>query len=233
VRSVTFTSPPSRCEYLPHEVWQLRYELVERLQPTAYMARLRAGWRRFGHAMFRPECPTCRMCRSLRVPVATFRPSTSQRRVWRRNRAELTLQVVDVPTVSRDRIELFERFHRFGEETKGWPAHEPERLELFLENPFPTEEWTYYRGDRLVAVGYVDALPEGLSAIYFFYDPDERHRSPGTYNILSLLDAARTRGVSQVYLGYYVRGCRSLEYKARFRPHELLADGAWRRPPGQ
>ncbi|HKQ40385.1 MAG TPA: arginyltransferase, partial [Verrucomicrobiae bacterium] len=25
-----------------------------------------------------------------------------------------------------------------------------------------------------------------------------------------------------VYLGYRVAGCRSMEYKAQFRPHELL-----------
>ena len=30
------------------------------------------------------------------------------------------------------------------------------------------------------------------------------------------------------YLGYYVAGCRSLEYKARFRPNEILDDeGQW------
>ena len=45
---------------------------------------------------------------------------------------------------------------------------------MFVENPFPTEEWCYYDGARLIAVGYVDQLAEGLSAIYFYYDPDER-----------------------------------------------------------
>jgi arginyl-tRNA--protein-N-Asp/Glu arginylyltransferase len=48
--------------------------------------------------------------------------------------------------------------------------------------PFPTEEWTYYVGHRLIAVAYVDALPEALSAIYCYYDPTEAARSPGTFN---------------------------------------------------
>jgi arginine-tRNA-protein transferase len=77
-------------------------------------------------------------------------------------------------------------------------------------------------------VGYVDALPGALSAIYFYYDPDERRRSLGTFNVLSVLAAAAARGVPYVYLGYYVPGCRSLEYKARFRPYELLEGGTWR-----
>jgi arginine-tRNA-protein transferase len=99
---------------------------------------------------------------------------------------------------------------------------------VFLRNPWDTEEWTYYLGERLMAVGYVDVLSEGLSAIYFFWDPGERHRSLGTFNILSLIASARHRGLPHVYLGYYVEGCRSLEYKARFRPNEMLIAGEWR-----
>ena len=49
---------------------------------------------------------------------------------------------------------------------------------MLLENPFRTEEWTYYVGNRLIAVAYVDALPVALSAIYCYYDPTEGTRSP-------------------------------------------------------
>jgi arginine-tRNA-protein transferase len=78
-------------------------------------------------------------------------------------------------------------------------------------------------------VGYVDVVPEGLSAIYFFYDPDERERSLGTYNVIAILREAAARKIPYVYLGYYVEGCRSLEYKARFRPNEVIhPDGRWR-----
>ena len=81
----------------------------------------------------------------------------------------------------------------------------------------------------MVGVGYVDRLPAGLSAIYFFHDPDERQRSLGTYNVLSVLRKAAEWNLPHVYLGYYVEGCRSLEYKTRFRPNEVLGgDGAWR-----
>ena len=117
-------------------------------------------------------------------------------------------------------------------EAKGWPSHAGETaddyVESFVDNPFPTQEWCYYLGQRLVGVGYVDQLPEGLSAIYFYYDPDERDRSLGTFNVLSILAAARALNVPHVYLGYYVEGCRSLEYKGRFRPNEVLRpDGEW------
>jgi arginyl-tRNA--protein-N-Asp/Glu arginylyltransferase len=100
---------------------------------------------------------------------------------------------------------------------------------MLLENPFPTEECGYYLGDRLIAVGYVDALREGLSAIYCYYDPANGGRSLGTFNILTLLSSAHERGLPYIYLGYYVEGCRSLEYKRMFRPNEVLGpDGTWR-----
>ena len=83
--------------------------------------------------------------------------------------------------------------------------------------------------DRLVGVGYVDPLPSSLSAIYFYYDTDLEDRSLGTFNVLSVLASARQRGKLWVHLGYYVEGCRSLEYKARFQPNELRGpDGDWR-----
>ena len=225
--AVSCFSTVSPCEYLPDRNWQLRYELVPHLRPADYMQRLQQGWRRFGYTMFRPDCPSCRMCQSLRVPVATFRPNPSQRRVWKRNQGKVTVRVGD-PALSQDRLDLWARFHRHGHETKGWPAEADGDPGDLLENPFGTEEWTYYVGDRLIAVAYVDALPEALSAIYCYYDPTERARSPGTFNILSLLVSARERELPHVYLGYYVAGCRSMEYKRKFRPNEVLRpDGTW------
>jgi arginine-tRNA-protein transferase len=130
--------------------------------------------------------------------------------------------------VSPEKLALSAKFHQHGHETKGWPDADGEGIELFVENPFPTEEWCYYLGDRLIGVGYVDAFAQELSAIYFYYDPGERPRSLGTFNVLSMLASARERGMAHVYLGYYVAGCRSLEYKEKFRPNEVLrTDGGW------
>jgi len=67
-----------------------------------------------------------------------------------------------------------------------------------------------------------------MSAIYFFYDPEYRQRSLGTWHILSLLEHAASRGVPYLHLGYYVSGCPSMIYKSHFRPNQLLGpDGRW------
>src|SRR5436190_5332775 len=92
-RLLSLLAEPSPCEYRPDQVSQLRQELILDLRPEDYAERLQAGWRRFGPVVFRPECPSCRLCQSLRVPVSTFKPSESQRRVWRRNSGEVAVRI--------------------------------------------------------------------------------------------------------------------------------------------
>jgi leucyl-tRNA---protein transferase len=229
---LVFTPPPSSCGYLPSESWQLTYEIVGEQSAAEYMERLKSGWRRFGHSLFKPTCPACQKCQSLRIPVATFATDRSQRRAAAANDGEVTLRI-GTPSVTTAKLDLYDRFHSFQHDSKGWPDHGTESprdyIDSYVANPFVTEEWCYYLGDKLIGVGYVDHLPEGLSAIYFFYDPDERDRSLGTFNVLSVISAAKKWKLPHVYLGYYVEGCKSLEYKARFRPNEVLgSDGEWR-----
>ena len=151
-----------------------------------------------------------------------------------RNGGVRAKQLPGKPAVSRAKLSLYDRYHTFQSDQKGWPHHAPRDgrsyADSFVYHPFPIEEWCYYLGERLIGVGYVDALPAGLSAIYFFYDPEERRRSLGTFNVLSVLAGAAREGLPHVYLGYYVAGCRSLEYKGNFRPNEVLdaADGSWK-----
>ena len=119
--------------------------------------------------------------------------------------------VVGRPEATREKLNLYDRFHEYQHAAKGWthdgPASASDYVESFVDHPFPTEEWCYYREGRLIGVGYVDALPEAMSAIYFYYDPRQSATSsPGTFNVLSILRAAAARGIPHVYLGYYVDG---------------------------
>jgi leucyl-tRNA---protein transferase len=227
-----FIAPPSRCGYLPQQTWRLEYEQVAEINPAEYMERMRDGWRRFGDMLFRPHCPRCTACQSIRVLVDRFRPNRSQRRTRRLNDGTVELRI-GTPSVSREKLDLYDRYHANQSEEKGWPVHEPkdadEYARSFVDNPFATQEWCYYLADRLIGVGYVDDLPGGLSAIYFFYDPEERARTLGTWNVLRVIDEARLRHIPHVYLGYYVAGCRSMAYKARFVPNQVRGtDGVWR-----
>ncbi|MCS7272321.1 MAG: arginyltransferase, partial [Gemmataceae bacterium] len=60
----TFQTEPHPCTYLPYQTASLFYEIVAQLTPEEYQQRLLRGWRRFGHALFRPRCPACQACLS-------------------------------------------------------------------------------------------------------------------------------------------------------------------------
>jgi leucyl-tRNA---protein transferase len=226
-----YVAPPSQCGYLPDRLWSLEYEMVANITAPEYLERMQQGWRRFGGMLFRPQCPGCRSCQSIRVDVARFRPNRSQRRARKVNGGQIQLRVSS-PAVSRAKLTLYDRFHAHQADLKGWPQHPAKDAasyrESFVHNPSFTEEWCYYLDGQLIGVGYVDRLPAGLSAIYFYYDPDQRDRSLGTWNVLCVLDDAIRHGLPYVYLGYFVAGCRSLAYKANFRPNQVLhPDGRW------
>jgi arginyl-tRNA--protein-N-Asp/Glu arginylyltransferase len=226
-----YETPPGPCGYLPDRTWRYEHEVVAAMTPTEYEERLRNGWRHFGHLLFRPNCPACTACRSLRVDVARFRSNRSQRRNRTLNEATVRL-TIGRPALTREKLDLYDRYHAYQSAAKGWPDHglkDPADFrDSFATNPVPVEEWRYTLAGRLVGVGYVDRLPAALSAVYFFYDPVERHRGLGTWNVLSIIHRAAEGGLPHVYLGYHVAGAASLEYKANFAPNEALGPGgAW------
>jgi leucyl-tRNA---protein transferase len=223
----TIVTPPHPCSYLPDRVATIRYEFVASLAPAEYEPLMHANWRRFGFSLFKPECDDCAMCRSIRVDVARFVPNQSQKRAARANR-DLVLTVGE-PGVSDEKLALYDRYHAFQSDRVGWRDRDPkdpdDYIETFVAHPYPTQEWQYRLDGKLVGVGYVDDLPAGPSAIYFYYDPDARDRSLGTFNVLSILDYARAGRRPHVYLGYFVDGCRSLQYKSNFRPNQVFMTG--------
>ncbi len=226
-----FLERPRPCSYLPDRPARMEYEWADRLTSAEYLDRMNEGWRRFGRTLFRPRCPACRACQPLRVDVDRFRPDRSQRRAWKANSGEVLLEI-GPPGVDDESLDLSRRYHEAQTEAKDWPEHEEDSgsfVASFVDNPFPTLCWRYRLGTELVGVGFVDDVPAALSAIYFFHDPAHRDRSLGTFNVLSVIDRARAWGKRYVYLGYYVEGCRSMQYKARFRPNQVLGvDGTWK-----
>src|SRR2546428_12231404 len=104
-----YMTPPSRCGYLPTERASLAYRVLVDVTAAQHDALLSRGWRRFGCAWFRPVCPACTACRSLRIPLATFMPSRSQRRTLRGN---ATIEgIVQTPTITRAHLQLYNAYH--------------------------------------------------------------------------------------------------------------------------
>jgi len=224
IETARFLTPPYRCSYLPGRTAALTYRVIADLPTRVYDELLCRGWRRFGCEFFRPACPACVQCRSLRIPVSEFTPSRSQRRTLRQN-AGIHV-VVQAPTVTAAHLQIFNAYHADMRRRKGWPFHLTD--ERAYRQQFLLGEWTfareflYYERDRLVGVGLADVTTTALSSVYFFHDPAWRSQAPGVFSILRQGAYARRQGLRYHYLGYWVPGSQSMDYKAQYRPHELL-----------
>ena len=218
-----FVEGPRACDYLAARLAALEYRVMTGVSADELQAMLERGWRRLGPFYFRPACAGCLECVSLRIPVASFAPSRSQRRALRRVRRMLVEMAR--PRVDGPRLALYARWHAMREERRGWAPAALDAHDYWTQFAYPhpaVRELSLHDGDRLVAVSLCDVTERAWSAVYSFYDPDLGRLSPGVANVMLCVELARQRGIPHVYLGYRVLGCASMRYKASFRPHELL-----------
>jgi arginine-tRNA-protein transferase len=215
---------PRPCSYLPDREASLDVQLLVDVSPEELGGMLARGWRRFGPTYFRPACLACSACVPTRIPTATFVPSRSQRRA--RNQAGGLKREVGPPLVDSERLDLYARWHRDREQHRAWDASplDAERYAFEFAFPHPSVREVTFRQDdgRLVGVGIVDEVPNALSAVYFFWDPEHAPPSLGVAHVVTLVEDAAARGLDYVYLGYLVADCPSLAYKARYQPAESL-----------
>lgn len=235
-------APPGACSYLPDETASLEYRYLLDIAPAEFEAMLARGWRRQGACFFRPRCPRCVKCRSLRVDVEAFTPTKSQRRSLKKN-ADVRL-VVREPSLTKEHLAVFDAYHADMHDRRGWtrePTTAEEYSRTFLAGHFAfAKEFLYLRGRELIGVGLVDVTPAAMSSIYFYHRPDWRPLGPGTFSALKEIEFARQTGRRWFYLGYWIAENPSMAYKNRFTPHEILEryvgddePPVWRRPVEQ
>ena len=226
-------SQPFACPYLAGK--QARHQALywdswDGVLPSElYQRMMDLRFRRSGRLLYRPVCDDCSLCIPVRIDVSCFRPSDSQRRVLRRN-AGVTVEWSS-PEFTGEKVELYTRY--LDSRHAGGPMAEEasaESLRSFLyESPSETIEAVYRLDGRLIGVGICDVTPVALSTVYFFFDPRETRRSMGVFSSLMEIEQARLRGLRHYYLGYWVPGCRKMDYKASLGPYEALIDGTWQR----
>lgn len=219
-----------RCSYLAGRM--ARSVFVDpqlQLDPQRYGALLDLGFRRSGGYVYRPACGQCQECRPVRVPVAEFRPTRAQRRCARRN-ADLRLGIEG--DLNAEHYGLYRRYLQQRHPGGGMDPEDREAFRAFLSSAWGRTEILALRdgAGRLLAGAVMDRVPQGLSAVYTYFEPGIPERSLGTYAILAEIERARALGLPYLYLGYWVRGSAKMDYKRHFRPLELLTPTGWRRP---
>jgi arginine-tRNA-protein transferase len=191
-----------------------------------YNELIRHGFRRSGGYIYRPHCPHCQECISVRVPVKNHRFSRNEKRVLRRN-SDIRISI----TPGRFRDEHFDLYRRYisSRHNEGSMAN-PSKSDY---HRFLICDWTdtlffEYRLNRiLIAVAVCDITDSGLSAVYTFFDPDYADRSPGHFAILNQIEESRSRDLEYLYLGYWIRNCSKMSYKRRYKPLEAYINDQW------
>jgi leucyl-tRNA---protein transferase len=246
-----YLTAPSPCPYLPgQEERKVFTHLVGERAAELNDLLTHGGFRRSQSIAYRPACETCRACISVRVVAEDFRPTRSMRRNLERNSDLVGEMRVAVPT--SEQYSVFRSYldarHRDGGMADMTvldyammveDSHIETRIIEYRRRepppPFPPPRAGEGRvgverqaGD-LIAVALTDVLADGLSMVYSFFEPDQGARSLGTFMVLDHIARAQRMGLAYVYLGYWVRGSRKMDYKSRFLPQERLTPDGWAR----
>ena len=202
------------------------------LAPPEVMDRLWAeGWRHFGREFFRysltlSDTGELQVIQPLRMELAEFAPSKSQRRVWRKN-ADARVQIVPA-VVDGEREAMFLR-HR-----ERFVTNIPDSLRTFIPEQEPASvpceclSVEVRTASRLIAVSYFDVGETSVSSVYAMFDPGEAWRSPGTLTFLAEIAWAAAQGKRWLYPGYATVQPSHYDYKKSFGPLQYFDwRGSW------
>lgn len=216
------------CPYLEARDWRISEFSVNRLAPAIYETLLVDGFRRSGSTFYKNRCQSCSRCIPIRLDAQNFENSKTLRRLARLN-ADVELKLT-LPDFSQERYELYIRYKKERHSSPEDRPDSPASYSAFLlSSPLASTMITEYRlpDGRLAATGYIDILPDGISSVYFAFEPELAKRSLGLWSVSRELELARSLGKRWYYLGFWVPGSRKMDYKARFKPFEYASGGQW------
>lgn len=233
-----FVTTPAPCPYLEGRTERKVFTELNGVHAAELNDALgRIGFRRSQSVAYRPSCPDCQACISVRVVADAFRPNATQRKLLRRH-DDLEVSVCR-PWTTEEQFALLRRYLAARHPGGGMADMDEVDFADMVEQT-PVKSWVIeYREPagadgapgRLVGACLTDGQGDGLSMIYSFFEPQEDGEGGrpglGTYIILDHIRRAVAARLPYVYLGYWVEGSPRMQYKVRFRPIERLGPNGW------
>ncbi|CDW96788.1 hypothetical protein, partial [Sporisorium scitamineum] len=108
-----------------------------------------------------------------------------------------------------------------------WRAKSLDSANLPQELPYGCYHQEYRLDDKLISVGVLDILPNCVSSVYVFYDPEFKDWQLGKVSALQEIALTKRLGrlkamadITCYYLGFYIHTCQKMKYKAEYRPSQ-------------
>lgn len=225
-----YTTAEYPCSYLADRAARSQVAAPTHLIDTeVYGELVRKGFRRSGLFTYRPHCDRCAACLPIRIDVARFRPSRSQRRTWARQ-PELAVRITGLRW-DDEHFDLYQRYQTDRHPGAGMDDDMRAQYRQFLLTSRVDTRLAEFRNaaGELLMVSVIDVLDDGLSAVYTYFEPGAPG-SLGTWAILWQIEQCRNAGLPWLYLGYWIQESRKMTYKSAFRPHQILRAGSWTDP---
>lgn len=214
------------CFFYPGRTWIAEFRQIAGMSGASFQSHLESGYFSRGMDFYKPICSSCQECIPVRLPVAEFKASKSQRKLWRQN-SDLQLRV-DKPRFSDQRLDLYARYHR---SRWGWVSVDLEILKPHFQDHLIIDwggawELSYWMDGQLIGFGVLDETPDGANSRYFVYEPElGKARGLGIYSLMREIEWCQQNQKEFLYLGMYVATSPSMSYKVDFRPFELRLPG--------
>lgn len=223
-----FKSLPAKCSYIPNKHEQRIFIKLKENQDDFFYQLMNYGFRRNYSHMYLPACSECKSCISCRIKISGFKLKKNQKRNLSKNK---NLKFINALSSDiKNRYDLFKKYiiHRHPEGQMKIMS-EDEFNEFFYKSPVKNsifdviDENRRYLGSILL-----DNVELGFSAVYSFYDPEDYKKGLGNYMILKTIDEIKSQNMEYLYLGYWIKESRKMNYKSNFNNLQILIDGKWK-----